>query len=138
MSNDHQHEIAIATKINEQLCKEVEAKGELVALFSKKFDDQCNDNIMLARDKLSTGKVIKGLIRDQQSRDQLVDHLQIQLEEGRTKKATAIEKRDSNIKQLTKEVEIKRELVTDVASKMKKLKVCNVEFTIFLHSMDTV
>ena len=100
------------------MCKEVEAKGELVALFSKKIDDQCNDNIMLARDKVLTGNVIKGLIRDQQSRDQLVDHLQIQLEEGRTKKGAAIEKRDINIKRLSKEVEVKRELVAQLREKI--------------------
>ena len=35
-SHDHRQEIAIATQINEQLCKEVEAKGELIKLFSKK------------------------------------------------------------------------------------------------------
>ena len=89
-SHDHRHEIAIATQINEQLCKEVEAKGELIALFSQKFDEQCSDNIKLARDKVSTATVMKGLIRDQQTRDALVDHLQIQLEESRTKKANAI------------------------------------------------
>ena len=117
LSDDQQHKIDTETKINEVLCEEVEAKVELVVLFSKEFDDECNANIMLARDKLASGKVIKGLLSNKKSRDQIVDKLQSKID---------------------KELEIKRELITDVESKMKKLKVRIFEFRVLLHSMDTI
>ena len=118
-TKDHQQEIAVATQINEQLCKELEAKGDLIKLFSNKFDEQCNETIRLSREKISTATMMRTMIRDQQVLQARVEHLQIQLEDIRTKKDNSIEKRNKQIKQLAKEVEVKRELVTEIASKMQ-------------------
>ena len=94
-----------------QLSKEVEVKRELVAQLREKNDMECKENNILAQEKLLNNETIDRLIRDQQSKGQQVDHLQIELEEGKANEAA---------------LQFKMSAAKDVASKLEKIKACCV------------